>query len=280
MSIHLLAIDLDGTTLNQRGTVSARTKNTLAQVAATGAVIALCSGRSNTTMAPAKESIGLETLQVAFNGSLGIGFHGETLFKETLAQDQVTAVLQVAKQLGAVVNYYGESVIYAAPTTDEHMILINKLRAKVGAEFVFINDYSTLTMSTPKLMILDENVENVVATLIAQLGDGGLHFVPDDYFVECLPANVNKGVGFAKLCKLVGISLENTVAFGDGINDIEFLQTAGLGIAMANAKPELKKVAKRVTQFSNDEDGLAVELEALLAQGMFGPPPTTVAVEL
>ncbi|KAI8825444.1 HAD-like domain-containing protein [Chytriomyces cf. hyalinus JEL632] len=279
MSIHLLAIDLDGTTLNQRGTVSARTKNTLAQVAATGAVIALCSGRSNTTMAPAKQSIGLETLQVAFNGSLGIGIHGETLFKETLAQDQVAAVLKVAEQLGAVVNYYGESVIYAAPTTDEHIILINKLRAKVGAEFVFISDYSTLPMATPKLMILDVHVDKVVAALNAQLGDSGLHFVPDDYFVECLPANVNKGVGFAKLCKLAGIQLENTVAFGDGINDIEFLQTAGLGIAMANAKLELKKVAKRVTQFSNDEDGLAIELEALLAQGMFGPPPTH-AVEL
>ncbi|KAJ3231182.1 hypothetical protein HDU81_003950 [Chytriomyces hyalinus] len=280
MSVHLLAIDLDGTTLNQRGTVSARTKDALAQVAAAGAIIAICSGRSNTTMAPAKESIGLQTLQVAFNGSLGIGIHGETLFKETLEPHQVTAVLQVAKQLGSVVNYYGDSVIYAAPTTDQHMILINKLRAKVGAEFVLIKDYSTLTMATPKLMILDENVEKVVATLNAQLGDSGLHFVPDDYFVECLPANVNKGVGFAKLCKLSGIPLENTIAIGDGINDIEFLETAGLGIAMANAKPELKKVAKRVTQFSNDEDGLAIELEVLLAQGMFGPPPATPAVEL
>ena len=55
---------------------------------------------------------------------------------------------------------------------------------------------------------------------------------------------------------------------GDGDNDIEFLQEAGLGLAMANARQVLKDVADGVTERSNDQDGVAHELERLVAEGL------------
>ena len=54
----------------------------------------------------------------------------------------------------------------------------------------------------------------------------------------------------------LGLGLENCMAFGDGMNDFTMVEAAGFGIAMANAEPEVKRVAKDVT-LSNDEDGVA-----------------------
>ena len=60
------------------------------------------------------------------------------------------------------------------------------------------------------------------------------------------------------------------MAFGDGDNDIEFVQNAGLGIAMKNGRDVLKAVADAVTERTHDEDGVAHELRRLLAEGSFG----------
>ncbi|KAI8621709.1 HAD-like domain-containing protein [Chytriomyces sp. MP71] len=84
-----------------------------------------------------------------------------------------------------------------------------------------------------------------------------------------MSASINKGVALRKLADMLDIRVIQTVCFGDGWNDMDMMHVAGLGFAMANGKEELKQVAHRVTRFSNDEDGVAVELEELLEQGLF-----------
>jgi hypothetical protein len=69
-----------------------------------------------------------------------------------------------------------------------------------------------------------------------------------------------------QVAKHLGVEPEEIVSFGDNYNDMEMIQQTGLGIAMGNAVPELKKVADFVT-LSNQEDGVAYVLEALLNEG-------------
>ena len=64
-------------------------------------------------------------------------------------------------------------------------------------------------------------------------------------------------------CKANGIDPSEVVAFGDSINDIEMLKVAGLGIAVENAREELKAVADFVT-LSNDDDGVAMVIEKII----------------
>ena len=66
-----------------------------------------------------------------------------------------------------------------------------------------------------------------------------------------------------------GIDMEDTVAFGDGDNDSDMIRDVGYGIAMANGRDVVKKVAKRVTEFTNDEDGVAKMLSILQEEGVF-----------
>ncbi len=71
-----------------------------------------------------------------------------------------------------------------------------------------------------------------------------------------MPAVSGKTAAIKALTEFSGISLKDTVAFGDDLNDIEMLRLCGTGVAVANAIPEVREAADMIT-FSNDEDGVA-----------------------
>lgn len=82
--------------------------------------------------------------------------------------------------------------------------------------------------------------------------------------IEVMAAGASKGASMAWLCDKVGAPMADVVAFGDNINDIDMLERAGLGVAVANAEPEVLAAADLVAA-TNDEDGVAeVVLERLL----------------
>ena len=80
------------------------------------------------------------------------------------------------------------------------------------------------------------------------------------FYYEVNAAGVSKGAALAAFCAARGISLEDTVAFGDNENDLTMIRTAGLGVAMGNAVDMLKQAADVVTT-SNDDHGIARVLE-------------------
>lgn len=78
-----------------------------------------------------------------------------------------------------------------------------------------------------------------------------------DNLYEYMDPRINKGFGIEKACKHYGITPDHVVAFGDAENDEAMIETVGLGVAMANASDELKKIADVVLKETNDQDGLA-----------------------
>ena len=78
-----------------------------------------------------------------------------------------------------------------------------------------------------------------------------------------MPSGASKAAALGWLLDRWGLSQEDVVAFGDDVNDVEMVAEAGLGVAMANAVPEVKAAADRIT-VSNEEDGVAVVLEEFL----------------
>lgn len=75
---------------------------------------------------------------------------------------------------------------------------------------------------------------------------------------------MSKGNAIQRLAQDLGIAMSEVIAFGDSINDISMLEVAGQGIAMDNARDEVKRVADRTT-LSNDEDGIVHALKTVLA---------------
>mmetsp|Transcript_61230 Transcript_61230/g.149896 ORF Transcript_61230/g.149896 Transcript_61230/m.149896 type:complete len:164 (+) Transcript_61230:302-793(+) len=89
------------------------------------------------------------------------------------------------------------------------------------------------------------------------------------WFLEVLSSSVNKGQGLKQMCSVLKIPLEEVIAVGDGCNDIEFLEMAGLGVAVANAEPEVKGCADYVSKYTNDQHGVMKVLQDLDEQNRF-----------
>jgi hydroxymethylpyrimidine pyrophosphatase-like HAD family hydrolase len=101
------------------------------------------------------------------------------------------------------------------------------------------------------LALLPEDVRALVSTKVA--------------LVQVMARTASKGAALEAMVERWDLSLANVVAFGDDVNDVEMIESCGLGVAMANAVDEVKAVADFATT-SNNEDGVAVVLERLLAE--------------
>ena len=85
----------------------------------------------------------------------------------------------------------------------------------------------------------------------------------DDEWIDIADLGVNKGTTIRRIQRLLQISPTDTIAFGDGLNDIDLFKAAKYKVAMDNAYPELKKEANLIAK-NNDEDGVVQTLNLLL----------------
>lgn len=84
--------------------------------------------------------------------------------------------------------------------------------------------------------------------------------------IEFNAKDANKGEALQVLCRILGVDIRETMAFGDGSNDLAMIQAAGIGVAMANAYQGLKDAADYIT-LTNDEDGVAHAIEKFVFRG-------------
>lgn len=90
------------------------------------------------------------------------------------------------------------------------------------------------------------------------------------HILDCFSKGIDKGVAMDNVCKRLGIDLRETIAFGDGMNDIPMLTAAGQSFVMANAAEMVKQAAPELPVIpSNNEEGVACKLEELLATDAF-----------
>ena len=115
--------------------------------------------------------------------------------------------------------------------------------------------------------IMQDEVFQLIAFFTRDQEERIMQFLPgcestrwNPMFTDIVPAGGNKRVGMEKMLEHLGIAREETMAFGDGGNDIPMLAYAGIGVAMGNASEEVKKYADFVTR-SVDEDGIVYALQ-------------------
>ncbi len=145
--------------------------------------------------------------------------------------------------------------IYTVPISDQHNFWLSKYAALTGTCQIVVDSYDHLQDRCPaaKILLFTEDADKLIEHSRAEGLHEHYHIIkgsPDPFFVEFLRPGVCKGNSVAKLCEYMKIDRNNIVAFGDGDNDREMLQYAGIGIAMSNAKDVLKEVANLVLEVS------------------------------
>ena len=274
----MVALDLDGTLLNREHRVTEVSKKKLAELVELGTMIVVASGRSGPAMYGIVEYLGLESdkmFAVAYNGACAYEFprgyrEGDAtkiLFEKCVDDGTVEAVLRFAETRGLLVQVYEGNEIIVHCKTDEHRDFTKRYSALTGCRHTHVDAYGTRSQVL-KMLVMTDDPDRVVDEL-RRSPIPGAHVIRGSppFFVEILHEDVCKGNGLRRLCRQVGLDLTDVIAFGDGDNDLEFLQVAGLGVAMRNGRDLVKNAADRITDFDHHDDGVARYLQLLQDEG-------------
>ena len=263
----LIAIDLDGTTLNQDSMITSKTKETLKKAINAGHHVSIATGRPFRMSHQFYQQLELTTPMVNFNGALvhipNQHWDGE---RETLINREIAfEILSQKKQLNLdfiAAENRDTFFIDSFDFFDEKIFTSSR-----PGEKNLLSPKNLTTNPTSLLVRTDKRFAGAVsAELTRQFGSyvdvrtwGGPTAI-----LEIVSKGIQKAKGVQEIANYLSIDQKDVIAFGDEHNDLELLDYAGWGVAMANGTDQLKGIANDVTPLSNQEDGLAVYLEKRL----------------
>ena len=240
-----------------------RTTAALRAARAAGIHVVIATGRMYRSVRPYADAAGIEAPLVCYQGAAVVDpGSGEWLLHEPIPLELAREAIGAVEAAGFALNCYVDDDLYVAAIT-EH--------ARSYADFQSIPLHEVgdllgwIERPPTKLVVVDDpgRLDALRPQLEAQFG-ARLYIAKSlPYFLELASPTISKGSGLAFVAEHVGFTAEHTIAFGDGENDLELLDWAGFGIAVANADDRLKARADWICP-SAEEEGVAQVLEALL----------------
>ena len=260
----LLASDIDDTLLALDGSLPEKTRIALQSLHRAGIVIVFSSGRATSSLRSVAANIIDPTddeYLISYNGGrVTTALSDRIIFEQKLSQSIIAEIMQHTRRAGLHVQGYRPQgfIVERHSSTSERRAECYVNDTKMSWDYV--DDMAAaLPQGSIKLLIIGEHER--LLTLQKELADIGrlATFFSKPIYLEVVYSNVNKGRSLSLLAEHLDIPLEQCIAFGDSSNDIEMIQTAGLGVAVANARDDLKAAADLVLERSADEAAL-VEL--------------------
>jgi len=267
MDYKLIAMDLDGTLSNDRKIITPKTREALMAAQARGIRLALASARPSPGLFRERDALDLQHhkgILMSYNGGRIVDAEtGKVLFETAMDISQTKQVLRMLETLPVTpilddgVQFYvtdknGYKVDYECRNNNMTCTEVGNL-----ADFLCFAPVKILMSAQP------EQIHGIQQEIARWLPENLTVVQTAAFYLEIIPAVINKGQGIRDICGVLGIDTENVIAFGDAENDIPMLRTAGMGVAMGNAAEPVKAAADMVT-LSNNEDGIAAALEKLL----------------
>lgn len=260
----IIALDLDGTLTNHDKEITPLTLRTLLAAQEKGAIIVLASGRPTYGIAPLAQELHLDTHSgyiLSYNGGKIVDWSTQQeCFSQHLPQPAIPVIYEYAKLSGhALLGYAGNEIITEAP--DDPYVKEESRINKMNIRHVD-NLLQHIEPNPTKLLMTGDPAQMIQAEedLSQRLSPYGMDvFRSAPFFLELVPKGIDKAQSLLRLLAKVNLTPADMIAFGDGYNDLSMLQLAGMGVAMANAAPEVRAQADYIT-LSNEEDGVAAAL--------------------
>jgi len=260
----LVALDLDGTLLTSRGSVTERTACALQRLRAKSVRVVFCTGRPPRHTKLLAAELGLSELVITYNGAAVLNFTtGETTYRHQVPRELALQVIRTLRQQHPEVMLGLET--HHGWYLDTPLFELRRpvLEAR-GLTFPTAHGRSEDFVQDAIIKLLVRHPIQGAVELAEALGDLPIYATWSSRgLLEVMAERTNKQETLAYLCEQWGIAPAEVAAFGDQNNDKEMLAWAGVGVAVANAADEAKAAADFVTG-SNDEDGVARVLERWL----------------
>lgn len=236
--IKLIALDMDGTLLDNELEVSEPTQAVIAKALASGIHVVLSTGRSLETCYPYAELLNLTSYLITSNGGEIYTMDKTLLDQHLLDTEKIEKMWEIGKEMGM----------------QQWMVSTTGIYRDCRPDNFYDHDWLKFGCSSLDKSKLNAMVEELSYFEGLELTNS----LPTN--VEANPAGVSKAAALHFVCREIDITMDEIMAVGDSLNDIKMIQEAGVGVAMGNAQQAIKNVADYVTD-RNDEDGVAKAIE-------------------
>ncbi|NKC11827.1 MAG: Cof-type HAD-IIB family hydrolase [Gammaproteobacteria bacterium] len=264
MPFTLLSLDIDGTLLAADGTLPPANVKAVQRVAAQGVRIVLNTGRMVPNIEPIVDQLGVDPIVCAYNGAKVLAPRSEgrtALLHKPIAAGHAVQIVEAAMAASWLLFFYHEDCIYTefrtglweryAPEVNYKIVPLEQLRGLSATKLIAVSDPAHM----------DAVREQLVPAV------AGLSVVrSESEYMEMMAPGVNKGAVLQFVAEYAGVPIESCLAMGDGGNDIEMLDVAGLGVAVANARGDVKAAADVVIQETADDAAVAACIDRYFAR--------------
>lgn len=259
----LVALDMDGTLLNSEHETTAYTRDIIHQAACAGKIAALSTGRCLSELKEHMEILPDIRYIICENGACVYDTEEKSEIRHvSFSRDEIEFVLNAAKDFDATRQCFidNQSILECR---DEEDLKRHKIYDFVGVfrkGSMFVDDvrdyYYGHEGSVEKINVYFSNDDDRRSFVRKLEGHGLLAADSIGIGIEISPADATKARGLEALCEHLQLSLDESIAVGDGGNDVDIMKTAGLSVAMGNAIDEILEIADVVTE-DCDHDGAA-----------------------
>ena len=284
--IKLLALDLDGTTLNSQGEIPDANRKAIRAAEERGVLVTIATGRRFRDAQPLGKDLGLNAPLITHNGALiKYAESEETVVCSLLTTVTSLEVVRVGKDFGGdalvSVDPHGQGTLLYDRVSEDNLPLKKYLRwsedlhggeaGRVGVEHV--ESLENIIPDNEIVHISFSGTCDAMSAMMSVLGrelGNSVTILPTIYpqwdftLIDILPPDASKGHGVARLAEINGLTSKNVMVMGDNFNDLEMLEYAGTPVVMGNAAPKLLERPEFYTTLSNDESGVAAAIERFI----------------
>ncbi|PAY14694.1 Cof-type HAD-IIB family hydrolase [Bacillus sp. 7705b] len=283
----LIATDLDGTLLNSKHQVSSENENALRQAQRDGIEVVVSTGRAYFDVVTIFEPLGIKTWVISANGAVIHDPDGRLYHSETIDKKRAYDILSWLESENYYYEVFTDSAIYT-PQNGRQLLDVELDRFKSAnpkadlsvlmqaAEVQYSQSGFAYIETFQELFEEDKQIDfyNILGFSFFKdkLEAGWQRYQEDkdltlvssaDHNFELSSKKASKGQALERLAKRLNIPMKETAAVGDSLNDRSMLEAAGKGVAMGNAREDIKAIADAVT-LTNDEHGVAHMIRHLL----------------
>ena len=262
MSYKLVVVDLDGTLLNNKHTISKRNYKVISELRKKGVSFVLASGRPYQSLEKYAKKLNLKMPIISTNGALIKDVNDpDILFKSVFSYNNAEKIFNYGmKNNFSILVYYTDEFLSSDKDTAIHHKKVEALNFKYSKNL-------RENKAPLKIVFKAETGEE-----INKLGEVNNIFAsdfyitqPDKQYIAFMNKGISKGRGIDYIKKYYDIKREEIIAIGNNFNDISMFDNSGLSIAMGNSPKKVKNEADFIKK-SNEEDGVAVILKEIFAE--------------
>jgi len=255
-TIDTFVFDMDGTLLNEHHELSPLTIRALNELRERGKTVVIATGRHFMDIRPYLKQLGGGIPAITCNGATIHNGDGELINRDLLPLMVNETLLPLGEKLGVHLNMYTDSEwLVNAPCA-------SMLDAHAQSQFFYRQIELQEMLATPALKILfygeNAKLQQLKSQILAAL-TVPIHLTfSDDYYLEAMPQNISKGHALKILLEQLQLPFSNSMAFGDGFNDVEMFRTVTHAVVMDNASEKLKQLFPDTLRAqTNHNDGVA-----------------------